>query len=107
MAEPLWRQRMLTSGLRRRRPAGRLTSSKIITIIIAFHGSDFPTFKHFYLMLMERHRAEFPDLVSYQRFVELMPSVLVLLCGYLRSRFGACTGIGFIDSTALAVCGNR
>jgi Transposase DDE domain len=58
-------------------------------------------------MLLERHRAEFPNLVSYQRFVELMPSVLVLLCAYLQSRFGSCTGIGFIDSTALAVCGNK
>jgi hypothetical protein len=107
MAEPLWQQRMLATGLRRRRRAGRLISSEIMTIIIAFHCSDFRTFKHFYLMLREQHRAEFPDLVSYQRFVELMPSVLVLLCGYLRSRFGACTGIGFIDSTALAVCGNK
>ena len=107
IAEPLWQQRMLTTGQRRRRRAGRLISSEIMTIVIAFHRSDFRTFKHFYLMLREQHRAEFPDLVSYQRFVELMPSVLVLLCGYLRSRFGACTGIGFIDSTALAVCGNK
>ena len=106
-AEPLFWQRMLTNGQRRRRRAGRLTSSEVMTILIAFHRSDFRTFKHFYLMLRERHRAEFPNLVSYQRFVELMPSVLVLLCAYLQSRFGSCTGIGFIDSTALAVCGNK
>ena len=78
-----------------------------MTILITFHRSDFRTFKHFYLMLRERHRAEFPNLVSYQRFVELMPSVLVLLCAYLQSRFGPCTEIGFIDSTALAVCANK
>ena len=106
-AEPLWRQRMLTTGQRRRQRAGRLTSSEVMTILIAFHRSDFRTFKHFYLMLMDQHRAEFPDLVSYQRFVELMPSVLGLLCAYLQSRFGSCTGIGFVDSTALAVCGNK
>jgi len=96
---------MLTTSRRQR--AGRLTSSEVMTILIAFHRSDFRTFKHFYLMLMEQHRAEFPDLVSYQRFVELMPSVLALLCAYLQSRFGSCTGIGFIDSTALAVRGNK
>ncbi len=107
VAEPLLWQRMLTDGKRCRRRAGRLTASEVMTILIAFHRSDFRTFKHFYLMLRERHRAEFPDLVSYQRFVELMPSVLVLLCTYLQSRFGPCTGIGFIDSTALAVCGNK
>ena len=106
-AEPLWRQRMLTTGQQRRQRAGRLTSSEVMTILIAFHRSDFRTFKHFYLMLMDQHRAEFPDLVSYQRFVELMPSVLGLLCAYLQSRFGSCTGIGFVDSTALAVCGNK
>ena len=105
--ESLLRQRTLTTGHRRRQRAGRLTSSEVMTILIAFHRSDFRTFKHFYLMLTERHRAEFPDLVSYQRIVELMPSVLALLCAYLQSRFGSCTGIGFIDSTALAVCGNK
>ena len=98
---------MLTTGQQRRQCAGRLTSSEVMTILIAFHRSDFRTFKHFYLMLMDQHRAEFPDLVSYQRFVELMPSVLGLLCPYLQSRFGSCTGIGFVNSTALAVCGNK
>ena len=106
-AEPLWKQRMLTAGQHRRQRAGRLTSSEVMTILIAFHRSDFRTFKHFYRMLTERHRAEFPNLVSYQRFVELMPSVLGLLCAYLQSRFGPCTGIGFVDSTAQAVCGNK
>jgi hypothetical protein len=49
----------------------------------------------------------FPQLVSYTRFVELMPQALIPLCGYLRTRKGRCTGIAFIDSTALAVCHNR
>jgi hypothetical protein len=106
-AEPLWRQRMLADGCRRRNRKGRLTASEIITILIAFHQGNFRNFKHFYLMLLDSHGKEFPDLVSYQRFVELMPSVLMLLCGYLKSRFGSCTGIAFIDSTALAVCGNK
>jgi hypothetical protein len=29
------------------------------------------------------------------------------LCLYLKQRYGRCTGISFIDSTALAVCHNR
>jgi hypothetical protein len=107
VAEPLFRRQLLADGRRHRNRKGRLTASEIITILIAFHQSDFRTFKHFYLMLCVSHSPEFPDLVSYQRFVELMPSVLVLMCGYLKSRFGSCTGISFIDSTALAVCGNK
>jgi len=33
-----------------------------------------------------------------------MPSVLVPRLSYLQSRYGACTGIRFIDSTSLQVC---
>jgi hypothetical protein len=107
VVEPQLRRWQLVCGERRRCREGRLTSSEIMTILIAFHHSNFRTFKHFYCMLRQRHRPEFPHLVSYQRFVELMPSVLALLCGYLQSRFGECTGIAFVDSTALAVCSNK
>jgi len=107
VVEPLLQQRLLEGGLRRRNRKGRMTASEIMTILIAFHQSNFRDFKHFYQMLAVRHRAEFPDLVSYNRFVELMPTVILLLCAYLKSRFGSCTGISFIDSTKLAVCGNK
>ena len=50
---------------------------------------------------------ELPTLVSYNRFVELMPSVLVPLCAYLHSCYRRCTGVNFIDSTPLTVCHNR
>jgi hypothetical protein len=41
-------------------------------------------------------------LVSYNRFVELLPQ-----CCFLVSRFGRCSGISFIDSTKISVCHNR
>ena len=49
----------------------------------------------------------FPNLVSYQRFIEWIPSTLVPLNVYLQSRWGTSTGIGFIDSTSIKVCHNR
>jgi transposase len=52
-------------------------------------------------------RPYFPQLVSYPRFIELMPQALLPLCCYLQTRKGRCTGIAFIDSTPLAVCHNR
>jgi transposase len=107
VAELLLRQRQLEDSQRRRNRKRRMTASEIMTILIAFHQSNSRTFKHFYLTLGTFHRKEFPDLVSYNRFVALMPSVVVLLCAYLKSRFGSCTGIAFIDSTKLAVCGNK
>ena len=82
--------------------------SEIITLIIHFHQRGYRTFKSYYLRYVCKHlTAEFPKLVSYNRFVELMPSVLTVLCAYLQSRYGECTGIALIDSTPLVVCHNR
>jgi hypothetical protein len=81
--------------------------SEIMTILILFHQSHYRTFKAYYTEYVHRHlHSEFPSLVSYQRFVELMPTVLVPLVAYLHTQLGQCTGISFIDSTPLAVCHN-
>ena len=63
-------------------------------------------FKHYYLFHACRNmRAEFPHLVSYNRFVELMQSCLLPLVVFLKiQRLGNCTGISFIDSTPLRAC---
>lgn len=105
--EPLWHQRQISDGRRRRRRNTRLSLSERMTIVIAFHSSSYRNFKHFYSMLLARHRADFPELVSYPRFVRLMPTLLVPLCAYLQTCCGRQTGIAFVDSTALAVCGNK
>jgi len=57
--------------------------------------------------LWEYMRSEFPTLVSYTRFAEVMPSALPAMCLSLRGRFGQATGVAFIDSTPLSVCHNR
>lgn len=46
----------------------------------------------------------FPDLLSYTRFLALMPSVVVPMCSYLTSKLGKPTGIQFVDSTKIEVC---
>jgi hypothetical protein len=105
--EALWKRELLASGRQRLRQ-GRRHPSELITILIRFQESGYRTFKAFYTEQVVRHlRGEFPHLVSYTRFVELMPSVLVPLAVYLHTQLGTCTGISFIDSTdstALAVC---
>jgi len=85
-----------------------LSQSEVMTIIIEFQRSGYRTFKHYY----QKHvcmylRWAFPQVVSYNRFVELMSEALVPLCAYLRTRKGACSGISFIDSMPIAVCHNR
>lgn len=105
--EPLWNQGLLEQGQRRRCRRPRLSLSEQMTIVIAFHASNYRDFKHFYLMLTFQHRADFPGLLSYARLVRLMAGLVVPLCAYLQTRYGENTGIAFIDSTALAVCGNK
>ena len=103
--EPLWERELLTSGQRRRRRATRLHPSEILTILILFQQSGYRTFKGFYTQHVQLAlRQEFPSLLSYTRFVELMPRSLVPLAVYLHLQRGQCTGISFIDSTSLAVC---
>src|SRR4051794_16362463 len=80
----------------------------MMTLVIAFQDSDYRTFKHFYRKEVCRHwRAEFPDLVSYQRLIECLPSVLVPLAAYLRTCLDTTRGIAFVDSLPLPVCHNR
>ena len=102
---PWWEQHLLASGHRQRSRATRLSPSELMTIVILFQQSGYRTFKAFYLREVQVHlRNEFPQLLSYGRFVELLPRVLVPLTVYLHTQLGQCTGISFVDSTALVVC---
>jgi hypothetical protein len=49
---------------------------------------------------------EFPKLVSYNRFIELLADILIPLTFFMQSRCGKGDGIAFIDSTPLRVCKN-
>ena len=74
--EPKWRAERLTSGLAHRNKPYRLSLSEILTIIIHFHQSNHKTFKHYYLKYVcVQLKPDFPNLVSYNRFVELMGEV--------------------------------
>ncbi len=101
-----WQQQpQLPSMLGERRCHSRLHLSEVMTIAIAFHGSGARTFKDFYTLSVLPHwRKAFPNLVSYNRFLELMPWCLMLLCCFLHTRKGKVTGISFIDSTPIEVC---
>lgn len=103
-----WQERRLLGEQQRRGRKPTLSASEIMTILIYFHQSGYRTFKAYYTGYVMTHlRAEFPNLVSYQRFVELMALTLYPLCLYLRARLGQVSGIAFIDATPLPVCHNR
>jgi hypothetical protein len=72
---------------------------------LPFRDTGYKTFKDFYLkQVLPNWRGEFPNLVSYNGFVELMPWSLVLLSCFLMTRMGEMTGIALIDSNPIEVC---
>jgi len=105
--EPEWHKQLVSDSAKP--PAKcRLALSEVMTIIVYFHQSAYRDFKHYYIGLIQQHHSsDFPRLVSYNRFVELMKQALLPLTVYLKSRcMGKSTGLAFIDSTPLVVCNN-
>jgi hypothetical protein len=106
--EPMYARRLLHTGQRHRMRPTTLALSELLTLLVYFHWRHYRTFKHYYAEYVMAHLHPYcPHLVSYPRFVELMPRALVPLCGYLSTRKGRRTGIAFIDSTPRAVCDNH
>lgn len=103
-----WKQHLLSKGINQTERRSTLSLSEIMTIIIWFHRSGYRYFKDFYKKYVcEYLRKEFPKLVSYNRFVELIKTAFVPLCCFLNTKKGRVTGISFIDSTSIAICHNR
>ena len=97
-----------TTPLETRGRPRQLHPSEVMTLLIAFHQSNYRTLKHFYLKHVCVYWGdEFPHLVSYSRFVQLQKEVLTVLMFYLSTHLGTCIGISFVDSTRLRVCDNR
>lgn len=87
----------------------RMSTSEVITITLLFPLSGFRTFKHFYLYYVQKHMTQdFPQTVSYNRFVELMQSALMPMTMFAKTCcLGNCTGVSFVDSTPIRVCKNK
>lgn len=85
----------LSDGSRKRIKPCSMSVSEVMTIVIYFHLMRYRDFKHYYLFHVCRNMSgEFPLLVSYNRFVELMKSALLPLVVYLKTQcLGKCTGI--------------
>ncbi|MDT0649692.1 IS982 family transposase [Autumnicola edwardsiae] len=107
--EPALKQRTLTRGENKRNRTFKMSTSEILTITVLFHLSGHRTFKHFYLYYVQEHlQKEFPDTVSYNRFVELMQANMLPLTLYMKTCcLGECTGISFVDSTPIRACKNK
>lgn len=105
--EPKINRQLIADGTRQRIKPSKMSKAEVMTILVLFHRSGFRDLKRFYLKVVCKHwRKDFPNLLSYNRFVELQRDSLVLLAAFMQTRLGECSGISFIDSTKLAVCNN-
>lgn len=86
-----------------------MTTSEILTITLLFHQSPCKNFKYYYKSYVQLYKAEFPKLVSYERFVILKKRVLKYMAYLLNwlTNLTKDTGINFIDSSSVAVCHNK
>jgi len=105
--EPKFKKQLIKNG-RARNKFPELTISEMMTIMILFHQSCYRHFKGFYQNYVLIHlKKEFPKLVSYNRFIQLMPRTIVPFLVFSQSIKGKTTGISFVDSTSISVCNNK
>ncbi|EBI5033554.1 IS982 family transposase, partial [Salmonella enterica subsp. enterica serovar Enteritidis] len=97
---------MISDDKKHRNRQSILSLSEMTTLVILFHSMRFRQFKKFYQYVSIFMRREFPRLLSYNRFIELMPRCIVLLTVLFDSLKGSCSGVSVVDSTPLAVCDN-
>ena len=87
-----------------------LALSEIMCIEVRYHLSGYKCFEYFYRDQVAQGslRTYFPKAPSYNRFVELKPSMLVALICYLHLHaLGRMIGIYYAGSTLLKVCRNQ
>jgi hypothetical protein len=96
---------MITNCLKQRNRAFNMSLSEVMTIVVLFHVSHYRTFKAYYKdCILDHLKSYFPKAVSYNRFVELIPSSLMPLTIFFHGVIGKATGIYFADSTTIKVC---
>lgn len=79
-----------------------------MTIMVMYHTSHAKNFKYFYKTCIEYiHKNDFPNALSYNRFVELMSRLFLPFNILLHMLFGEETGTYFMDTTAIKICHNK
>ena len=98
--------RALSMGSKRKKTTS-LTLGEVITIVSYYHFSGYKTFKDYYTKSSELLSA-FPQMPSYNRFIELQQKACMPLAIFARLQSsGACEGASYIDSFPLRVSNQK
>lgn len=54
-----------------------------------------------------QHRKDFPQLLSYNRFIAVEKDYLAPLLCFMKYHFSSGTGISYIDATPIKICNNK
>ena len=101
------KKQLLPSNKQRNRLCS-MSLSEIMTIMVMYHTSHAKNFKYFYKTCIEYiHKNDFPNALSYNRFVELMSRLFLPFNILLHMLFGEETGTYFMDTTAIKICHNK
>ena len=107
--EEKYKERLIADKMSKVNYNSRLSMSEVMSILVYYHNYGNRTFKDFYLKTVCKDlKSYFPNLVSYNRFIELVPMTLIPLIAYLKlKRLVKSDSITFIDSTKIKVCHNK
>lgn len=106
--EKEYKKFLIKNGAQKRNKPSRLSMSETITICIYFHFSGYKNFKQYYVNHVCQYLSiEFPNLVSYSRFVELKQKVALPIAVFTQLNQNTCTGKTLIDSTAIEASHQR
>lgn len=83
-----------------------MTTSEVMSVLI-YYGScseSFKTLSAFYEYTYDELKSAFPGLLSYGRIIELKQEIMIPMTSLLVSIFSECSGISYVDSTAIHAC---
>ena len=64
---------------------GQLCPSEIMTILISYHLSGYKNFEYYYQeFILVHHLADFPEAISYKRFLAYIPRIMDYIYFYLQ-----------------------
>ena len=103
-----WEKKKLIGKTKNRKREGKLSMSEQLLIVILYHLEGFKNFKYYYKYAVEiKYKSLFKEVPCYDRFIQIMPKLLVPLSILLQYLFGETRGIYFLDATKLSICHGR